>query len=281
MALSFHNRLADLARPNASFVNLLTAVLRPLLRMSLRHEFGVREFCELARWIAVDIALHDPEFATKGRDKHAQTRSHAAVITGLTRREVVRLANAPKPEVQAQRVQHHRLARVLSGWLEDSYFRDEQGKSLDLPLRAAEGPTFTELVRRYANDVPPRAIMDRLLVSGNVRLGCGKRIQFVDVILGCSFGGEPDFDISAMAAENLLTTMDALNSNSSECLPRFRDVYYRSIPKSQLPVFREFVNQHIHKLAVWFNTELRTFDDPDSNEETVTAGVGLYSYFRI
>jgi Family of unknown function (DUF6502) len=66
--------------------NAVVQLLRPLVRVLLRHGLAYDEFAELARRTYVDVA--DRDFALKGRK---QTTSRISVITGLNRKEVARL----------------------------------------------------------------------------------------------------------------------------------------------------------------------------------------------
>src|SRR5438874_2705214 len=66
-------------------------LLRPLVRLLLRHAVPFAAFEEMAKRVYVDAALKD--FAIPDRKPSA---SRAAVLTGLTRKEVQRLREAPK-----------------------------------------------------------------------------------------------------------------------------------------------------------------------------------------
>ena len=62
-------------------------VLKPLVRVVLRHDMSHAEFAELVRSAYVDVAYR--HFGIPGRKT---TFSRVAVVTGLSRKEVVRLS---------------------------------------------------------------------------------------------------------------------------------------------------------------------------------------------
>ncbi|MDH5541086.1 MAG: DUF6502 family protein [Rhizobacter sp.] len=134
-------------------------LLRPLVRVLLRHGMAYDEFSELARRAYVDVAERD--FAITGRK---QTGSRISVITGLNRKEVARLQALNSTGDPAEAVFAHamnRAAKVAAGWLHEHRAADGTPAPLD-----AEG--FAQLVRRHSGDMPARAVLDELRVSGAV-----------------------------------------------------------------------------------------------------------------
>ena len=90
----------------------LSRILRPLIRILLRHGVSYNSFADVAKAIYVDVAMS--EFGIEGRKPSI---SRASVITGLTRKEVMRVRQNPRPEDQAMTEQYNRAARVISAWL--------------------------------------------------------------------------------------------------------------------------------------------------------------------
>ena len=139
--------------------NALVQLLRPLVRVLLRHGLAYDEFAELARRTYVDVAERD--FALKGRK---QTSSRISVITGLNRKEVARLQalNAqgdPRDAESAQTM--NRAAKVVVGW------RHEHPTAGGVAA-ALSADQFTALVRKHSGDMPARAVLDELKHAGAV-----------------------------------------------------------------------------------------------------------------
>lgn len=140
------------------------SVMRPLIRVLLRFGLSYPEFNQIARKLFVDVAMQEPEFWIPRRRR--QYKSRVALLTALSRKEVLRLLDAPRPVDDSELQQSNRAARVLEGWLHDARYMNEAGEPLTLPFRAAEGRrSFSELVSEYSGDIPPRAVLDDLLAT--------------------------------------------------------------------------------------------------------------------
>lgn len=141
-------------------------ILRPLVRLLLRHGVSFGTFADLAKRVFVEVALE--EFWIPGRK---QTHSRASILTGLSRKEVLRVTRLERPDDTETADRYHRAARVISGWLRDERYGDGTGNPAALPVEG-EGATFSGLVKEYSGDVPHRAILDELL-----RVGAAERAE--------------------------------------------------------------------------------------------------------
>lgn len=155
-----------------ALVMLVLRALRPVARIALRHGMSCLEFEDVARWVFVDVALHDPLFALPGRGK--QFKSRAAILTGLSRKEVMRLARQAPPH-EADLYCRNRAARVVAGWSSPPY-ADPRGNPRVLSLKDGED-SFARLVRSCGGDVPHRAILDELTGCGAVERLDGDRLR--------------------------------------------------------------------------------------------------------
>lgn len=140
-------------------------VLRPIIRILLRYGLSFPEFNRITRRIYVDLAMQESEFRMPRRRR--QYKSRVALLTGLSRKEVLRLLESPRPVDDPDFRSANRAARVLHGWLSDARYLDEKGEPLPLSFRSSAGRrSFSELVNLYSGDVPPRAILDELRRAG-------------------------------------------------------------------------------------------------------------------
>jgi hypothetical protein len=135
----------------------IVKILRPVTRLLLRYGVAYGEFCDLAKWVFVDVAAK--EF---GVPRRKQSNSRVSVITGLSRKEVLRLRTIPEPSDESAVERYNRAARVISAWVREGRFCDEAGNPAVLPLDDADN-SFAELVRLFGGDVPPRAVLDELI----------------------------------------------------------------------------------------------------------------------
>ena len=150
--------------------NAVVQLLRPLVKVLLRHGLAYDEFAELARRTYVDVAERD--FGLQGRK---QTASRISVITGLHRKEVARLQalNLQVSQGEAGGAElartMNRAARVVAGWL------TEHPPAGDAP-QALDAEQFAALVRKHSGDMPPRAVLDELRHAGALTVGDDGRL---------------------------------------------------------------------------------------------------------
>lgn len=252
-------------------------VLRPLVRILLRNGVPFGTFAEAARWVYVDLALN--EFSIEGRKS---TDSRAAVVTGLTRKEVRRLRNLEISRQEDSVARYNRAARVLSGWVRDRRFADAKGRPMDLPIEQGE-VTFSDLVRQRSGDVPPRAILDELLRVGAVALSEDGRVHLLQRGYIPVTGEAEKLSILGTDVADLITTIDS-NLQGTEHPPRFqRKVSYDNVPLEAVEKFREISADGGQRLLERLDRYL-VEHDRDLNPEVaghgrLRVGLGIY-YFE-
>jgi len=206
-------------------------ILRPIVRVLIRHEMSHAEFSELARRAYVQEAY--AHFGIEGRK---MTYSRVAVLTGLSRKEVVRLVNIDASELKPSSTPN-RAVRVIDGWLRDPEFQTA-GKPKNLPLQGETG-SFAALVARYSGDITLGAVVDEL-----ERVGVVERPD-KDTVVMASNGYIPHEDelekvhIMSVCTADLLTTA-VHNLDAEPELRRFqRQLTYTEVPESVAHDFRE------------------------------------------
>ena len=120
----------------------LRRILMALVRCLLRNGMSYGEFDRIARKCYVDVAFR--HFAPAGKK---QTVSNVAILTGLNRKEVKKLAELDLGQATADNRQYNRVVRVLGGWINDSRYLLANGNPRDLDYEG-EG-SFSELVKSY------------------------------------------------------------------------------------------------------------------------------------
>lgn len=250
-------------------------MLRPLVRLLLRHGISYGTFADLAKWVYVDVA--DKEFSVAGRK---QTVSRVSVLTGLSRKEVARIQAIETPDDQVVMQQYNRAARVISGWLRDEKFSDAKGQPNTLPLEGKD--SFAELVKAYSGDLPARAILDELLRVKAVELN-DDNVELLTHAYVPADGEEEKLHILGTDVALLINTIDH-NLESTESKPHFqRKVAYDNLPEEALPLLREISSEKAQALLEELDRYL-VKHDRDSNPETKgsgrkRAGLGIY-YFE-
>lgn len=251
-------------------------MLHPLVRILLKHEIAHSEFAELAKRAYVDVAYQ--YFSLPNRK---QTFSRVSVLTGLSRKEVVRLTNVKKDAAPVTKGPLNRAVRVISGWLRDPDFLDKNNDPKVLPLRG-EVSSFEQLVARYSGDITARAILDEL-----IRVGAVKKIQNTKVKL-MHHGYIPDaslpekLDVLSTHAHDLLTT-GIHNLTQDQKKKRFqRQVTYQGMPQSVIDEFQDYSHDKCLALLLEFDRWLAEKEknvQAKPGEPIGRVGIGIY-YFN-
>ena len=252
-------------------------LLRPLLRLLLRHAVAFGSFEEIAKRVYVDLAFK--EFGIGGKKA---TASRVAVLSGLTRKEVQRVATQAGSEPDDDVDPYNRASRVLTGWIRDADFADAQGQPRALDADGALG--FAELVRRYSGDMPAKAVLDELVRVGAVARGADARVELVTRGYVPRHSEGHKFGILGTDVADLISTIDH-NVVHGETDPRFqRKVMYEALPASALPAFRALGAQRAQALLESLDRWLAEHDadpapDAEKAQPHARVGIGIY-YFE-
>jgi hypothetical protein len=257
----------------AMFVKLL----RPLVRVAIRHGLSCPELQEILRWVYVDVVTCDEEF----RLKRHQTNSRAAFLTGLSRKEVHRLKQEPPPHQSEESDRYtNRAARVIEGWTEDPQYCDAKDQPRLLSLKG-KFPSFEDLVLRYGADVPSKTVLDELVRCNLAEIVDGQWLRLLQTRYIPPSGAIDQFEIMAMCGADLLNTMEKnWRPGSAVKLPQ-RAVYSVTLPPEVLGELRESIRPDIQEFARRMHHDIYERADqteaPNANHQR--AGVGIY-YFE-
>lgn len=250
--------------------------LRALARVLLRHGLALPAFVELAKRAYVEVALN--EFAIPGRKP---SLSRAALLTGLTRKDVQRLADEAGAgrETASPILPENRAARVASGWLRDADFHDEAMQPGALHFDRGDN-SFSALVRRYSGDVPPRAVLDELLrVGAVVRDDDGKlRLQGRGYIPRTSDAAKLE-----MLGTDVHYLISAIDHNLQGLEPsRYqRKVMYDNLPVEAMDEFRALSARRsqelIEELDAWLARHDRDANPAVEGHGRMRAGLGIFA----
>lgn len=252
-------------------------LLKPLVRILLRNGISYGTFADLAKWVYVDVASR--EFAISGRK---QSVSRVAVLTGLTRKEVQRLREFPRPHERETAERYNRAARVIASWRREREFLDHEGWSAALVISGETG-SFASLVRRFSGDMPARAILDELERVGAVRQLDDGRVELVTPAYIPRTSETDKLHILGTDVSYLIATIDH-NVRPDRAEPRFqRKVAYDNLPDQALPEFRTLSAQKaqalLERLDEWLSRHDRDTQPAVAGTGRNRAGIGIY-YFE-
>jgi hypothetical protein len=128
----------------------------------LRSGISYTEFAEVSRIAFVEISRKD--FGIRGRPTNI---SRISAMTGIPRKEVRRLRKLSDDLPENPRVEFSPLSDVLHRWFTDERYLDSSGHPRKLRI-AAGHPSFAELVKECAGDVPVGAFRVELIRCGAV-----------------------------------------------------------------------------------------------------------------
>lgn len=246
--------------------------LRPIARWMLRSGVTWKEFAELSRGVFVVTASE--EFGIRGRPTNV---SRVALLTGQSRRDVRRLLASARSEVPdtADEALNH-ASRVLSGWHLDADFLEHDGRPRTLP---AEGPgaSLAQLLRRYAGDIPPTALVKELHKSGSIaRLPDGSYRVLRRYYMPSPMDGQAIERAGSVLAD-LATTVEHNLSRDPREPTRFEGrAQNRRIDPRHLPAFRAFVEREaqgfLERVDDWLSSH-----ETQTTEPALRLGVGVYA----
>lgn len=214
----------------------LVRLLHPLVKILLRNGIPYGTFCELARWVYVDVAFH--EFTIQGRK---QTDSRIATITGLNRKEVRRLKKIAAVDELGAPERYNRAVRVISGWRNDPDFLNSRGITKEIPFEGAKA-SFSSLVKNYSGDIPPRAILDEMERAGVIEITKGK----IKLLSKGYIVRKEETEKMQILGEDVSELIATINYNLDSKTPEpffQRKVSYDNIPAGSLPRLRKAVSK--------------------------------------
>jgi hypothetical protein len=247
-------------------------LLRPVVRLLLRCGVTWKELAELCKLVYVEVAAED--FGKRGRPANA---SRIAILTGLSRRDVKRakdvLGEHDDGFMAIERIDH--ASRLLSGWHQDREFSDAKGKPRLLPLEG-EG-SFAVLLKRYAPDIPPTAMLKELESVGAVRITPQRKVRalaryFMPMSL------DPDAIVRSGSVLHDLTATVVHNQLRSAAEPsrfegRATNVRVRRVARR---AFAEYLESRGMAFLEDVDTWLTAHEAKSATEKTDRVGVGVY-----
>jgi len=256
----------------------LIRILQPLVRILLRNGISFGTFSDIAKWVYVTTATE--EFAIGDRK---QTTSRVSILTGLSRKEVKRVREMPRPDDMVVAEQYNRAARVIAAWRREQTYSDSKGDPAILELNGDE-PSFAGLVRRYSGDMPYRAMLDELINTNAVEI---TEDGWVRLISPAYLPGADDAVNLHILGTDTGSLIDTINHNleAPSDQKRFqRKVSYDNLPEEALPVFHALAAKSSQKLLEDLDRWLAK-NDRDANPEIQgtgrhTAGVGIYFFTK-
>jgi hypothetical protein len=265
--------LPVMAAVRDSVLGALRQLLRPLVRILLRHGVSFADYAETSKSVFVEVAEADLGLG--------QDVAKMAVATGLTRKEITRvreeLAQGHRPSV----ANLNRIGRILAGWHQDPDFTGPYGIPLELGI-AGHDTSFSELARRYAPASDVASVLAELRSVGVVADGKSGRIRVLTRSYIPSLEDPAVFQFFGVALRDLAETLD-FNLNSPADAGYFeRRVWTPAgIDPSDLPQFDALVHQRGQQFLETLDNYLTTKEteaDAVPEVKRLKVGVGVFMF---
>jgi hypothetical protein len=254
-------------------------LLVPLVRILLRNGISFNEISEVVKGVYARVASTD--FAVPGRP---MTYSRLSITTGIARRDFDRVLGEEDRLRRALESNAGRIANVLQGWHNDPEFMGPYGFPRDLAFtrEVGGGPSFEDLVARYASDIQPQLMLEELM-----RVAAAKIAEESGMIhvLKRTFIPEqmaPELiEVFARGVRRYVETIDhnlGAQESSKRRFERWVFPDYGIREEDWVP-FNDMVRDRLQDVIEDLETQFVLFRKPRTGvDRTLSVGVGLYLY---
>lgn len=263
-----------LSEPPQSLVRAILAVARPLVRLLIAKGITLPYLTNLLKSVYVQVA--ETQFKVEAG---APSVSRLSVLTGLQRRDIKRIQEAPPPDRSPPQALSLG-SRLMAIWAGDDRYRDSAGKPKPLPRTAADPatPSFDSLMREVSKDVRPKAILDELL-----RLGLATLDGDMITLNAAGFVPRGGFDEKAYflgrnVADHVAASVHNLMEEGAPLLERA--VYYDKLTEESITLLAGRARELGMEALLTFNREALARADLDAGKPGADyrMALGLYYY---
>ena len=234
------------------------------------------ELTELVRQTYVEVAYD--AYSIPGQE---MTFSRVAVLTGLSRKEVVRLKDILDNEEVLVKHAPNRAQRVVHGWLSDKEFLSAKKQPKELPVKGKSG-SFQSLVQRYSGDITYGAVLDELNLIGVTELSENNTVHLVNRAYIPYKDELEKVRIMSVCIADLFETA-VYNIENKDGDPLFqRQMVYSGIEESLAAKFKDLSSEKATELFDTLSKFLSDGRDKSSTKKRARGkrvGLGIY-YFE-
>ena len=236
------------------------------------------ELNDLMRQTYVEVAFE--HFSIPEQE---MTNSRVAVLTGLSRKEVVRMRDALAKNQSLQKFKPNRAQRVVNGWLSDSEFLDNDGNPLVLPIKnlkaGKQHGSFVALVKRYSGDITYGAVLEELNHVGVTEQPDADSVELINSAYVPRKDELEQVRIIATSVADLFETA-VHNIDAKDISKRFqRQVVYSDIDETQIENFKQLTADTSAPLLQELNAFLSKHRKKKDAETGAQKRVGFGIYY--
>jgi hypothetical protein len=261
----------DGAPGDPALVGALASLLEPLAMLAVARGLPFAALESLLKAAFV-------EAAAKAQPASAGQRivSRVATATGLTRREVARLLDAPRAATAA--VRPSPATQVFTRWRADPKLRDRRGRALALP-RQGPAPSFEALARSVTQDVHPRSLLDELCRLG-LAVERGDSVELVrDSVVSAGDSERAYAFLGSNVGDHLRASVANVLAGTPPHLEQA--VFADELSEESIAAFREIAKAQWQALLAAAVPALQALVDADAAKAAAPrrrVRIGLYTY---
>lgn len=219
----------DSSTQGGAQIKLVAAVrriLRPLVRLLLSQGLTYQWLSDELKEIYVEVANRDFNLGER-----RQTDSRVSLLTGVHRKDVRRLREAPQRQVAAEGPPPAVSlgAQLVARWASDVRYLDEQDRPRPLPRLASQGVlSFESLVAEVSKDIRARPVLDEWLRLGVVHVDDADLVHLnVEAFVPEKGFEEKVFYLGANVHDHLAAAVDNVSGHKPAWLER--SVHYNAL----------------------------------------------------
>ena len=208
----------------------LCKLLKPVARFCVRHAHPIQDLIEAAKVALIEVAAEEMR-----RQHHKVNVSRMSVITGVHRRDVMRIAKEGRVTESTSGL----TGRILGQWEQDPRFQTKEGKPRVLSIDGANNE-FRDLVHTVSQDLNYGTILFDLERIGAVQR-TARGIKLKSTALSVKADLEGSMEMISNDSEDLLRCVEE-NVLRAPTVPHLHArTEYDNVPPQYLPNIRSWI----------------------------------------
>ncbi len=262
------------AQPPESLLQAVRHLLKPLIKLLIRHGITLPMLNEILKRTYVEVA--DSDFRLEPEAPPSDSR--ISLLTRVHRKDVRRLREQ-QPEDSAPLSTTSLGAQIVAQWTGSPDYTDKSGAPLALHRSGTDGPSFEALVTSLSKDVRPRVVLDELLRQHLVVME-GDLIRLNQ----SAFLPRDDFDqLMVHFSRNLhdhLATAEQNVAGERQSLPE-RSVYYTGLSATSVKKLAKLAEEKGMQAILEVNREASALSEADGGQpgadHRITFGIYVHT----
>ncbi len=260
------------------FLHALRRVLRPIIRLLIRHGIGYAEFADVARGAYVESAIRD-----RADGGARPTRQQVAQITGIPRDRVDYYIDDEDALPTTNSTLADGMTEVLHKWHTDPRYLSPEGIPLELEFETRSGPSFQGLVAEVNAEASPASVLEELLKAKSVVYADENRLRVVTRCFIWPGSWPHGIENFGTALAQLIQTLE-YNFNSANAknnrLERFVSAD-QGLPAPLLPSFHDFAKERTNHFLLDIDDWLARFSDTTATQDKSRTEAGVNVFFFV